>query len=373
MATRLTGALGPFVQEKMQWTSYTERMEEYLLAYGVEDGRKKVAVLLSTVGEPTYELLRDLCSPEKPNTKSFEDLVKLLKNHLQPKPTVIAECYKFHQRNQLSRETATTYIAELRKLTKTCDYADFLEQALRDKFVCRLASEEIKKELLKQKELTFTQACTTAISMEAASKESSLMGETKDRGVHYLKNRTQRRGRPPPRSEKPECHRCGKKGHEPSQCRFLQAICHNCQGRGHIKAACRSKKKFIPKVERQKTIADEDEDQSDLLVLINQVHNPKGQDKAFIGVSIDGQKVDMEIDTGAAVTVTPETMVKVQLQPTQKKLRSATGQLLELAGEAKVQVEVGQVKKTLTLYVTKQKCPALFGRSWMRVFFGSEW
>ena len=48
MATRLTGALGPFVLQIMQWTSYAERMEEYLLANGLEDNRKKVAVLLST-------------------------------------------------------------------------------------------------------------------------------------------------------------------------------------------------------------------------------------------------------------------------------------------------------------------------------------
>ena len=51
MATRLVGALGPFNPSKMQWTSYTERIEEYLLANGVEDDKKKVTVLLSTVGD----------------------------------------------------------------------------------------------------------------------------------------------------------------------------------------------------------------------------------------------------------------------------------------------------------------------------------
>ena len=41
--------LGPFVQEKMQWASYTESMEESLLAKDVDNAQKKVAVLLSTV------------------------------------------------------------------------------------------------------------------------------------------------------------------------------------------------------------------------------------------------------------------------------------------------------------------------------------
>ena len=65
MAMRLTGALGPFVLQLMQWTSYAEHMEEYPLANGVEDNQKKVAILLSIVGNATYELLGDLCSPEK--------------------------------------------------------------------------------------------------------------------------------------------------------------------------------------------------------------------------------------------------------------------------------------------------------------------
>ena len=107
--------------------------------------------------------------------------------------------------------------------------------------------------------------------------------------------------------------------------------------------------------------------------LITQVQNPNGQDKAVIGVSINGQNVDMEIDTGAAVTVMPEGSINVKPKPTQKKLRSATGQLLELAGEATVEVKVGRAKKTLTLYMTKGRCPALFGRSWIRVFFGKDW
>ena len=60
MATKLVGVLGAFDSRIMQWTSYAERMEEYLLANGVENGRKKVAILLSTVGDYTYQLLGDL-------------------------------------------------------------------------------------------------------------------------------------------------------------------------------------------------------------------------------------------------------------------------------------------------------------------------
>ena len=178
MATRLVGALAPFEPSKMQWTSYAERIEEFLVANSVDNARKKVAILLSSIGDATYELLGDLCAPDKPNTKTFEELVEKLTEHFQPTPTVISERYKFHLRSQQTGETAIEYIAALRRLAKNCALGDFLNDALRDRFVCGLASESIRKELLKEKKLTLETACETATAMELAATDSSLMPQT---------------------------------------------------------------------------------------------------------------------------------------------------------------------------------------------------
>ena len=68
----------------------------------------------------TYSLLRNLTSPNKPSEKDYATLVKLLKDHLSPKPLIIAERFRFHKRNQREGETVTQYIAELRKLAEFC-------------------------------------------------------------------------------------------------------------------------------------------------------------------------------------------------------------------------------------------------------------
>ena len=127
MATRV-GAIGPFDATSSQWSSYAERLTEYLIANGITDGRKKVAVLLSVVGGPTYNQLRDLFAPEKPNTKTFDELVTKLRDRLEPKPTVIAERYKLHQRQQKPDETVSEYMAALRRLAATCHFEDFLSK-----------------------------------------------------------------------------------------------------------------------------------------------------------------------------------------------------------------------------------------------------
>ena len=81
-------------------------------------------------------------------------------------------------RSQQTGETAIEYIAALRRLAKNCAFEDFLYDVLRDRFVCGLASELIRKELLKDKKLMLETACETATAMEMAATDSSLMAHT---------------------------------------------------------------------------------------------------------------------------------------------------------------------------------------------------
>ena len=74
-------------------------MDIFLTANGIETD-KRVAVFLSLVGGDTYGLLRNLCSPAKPQDKSYADLSQLLTKHFSPEPLVIAERFHFHRREQ---------------------------------------------------------------------------------------------------------------------------------------------------------------------------------------------------------------------------------------------------------------------------------
>ena len=57
-----------------------------------------------------------LLAPEKPATKSYAELVEVLKVHLKPKRLIITERFHFHQRVQEEGETVATYMAALRRL-----------------------------------------------------------------------------------------------------------------------------------------------------------------------------------------------------------------------------------------------------------------
>ena len=372
MATRLVGALGPFDQGTRQWSSYAERMEEYLLANGVTEERKKVAILLSTIGSQTYDLLKDLYTPDKPNTKSFEEIVTKLTEHLEPKPTVIAERYRLHQRQQKVGESVITYMAALRRLAKDCNYGAFFEEALRDKFVCGLANEGIKMKLLQEKDLTLAKACEIATAMEAAEKDTSTMHNNKGE-VHRIGGKKISRA---PRTEQAKpverCYRCKKGGHHPAECKFKTVKCFHCGKEGHIADACRNMMKREQPRSKIKQIREDSED-SDGESVLNGLQEKSSQQKAIINVKINKTEVPMEIDTGAAVTIVPRSICSVKLEPSTRKLRSATGQLMKLAGQTTVKVQIGKTIKLLTLYVAKEKCPLLFGRDWIQAFFGENW
>ena len=55
-------------------------------------------------------------------------------------------------------ENVADYVAALRKLTRHCQFGAYLPEALRDRLVCGLRSEEQQKRLLAEHDLTFNKA-----------------------------------------------------------------------------------------------------------------------------------------------------------------------------------------------------------------------
>ena len=132
-------AFGEFDESKEDWLSYTERLQQYLLANDVPD-EKQHAVLLSGCGPTTYQLIRNLTVPAKPTAKSFADLVALVKEHKNPRPSVIVRQYAFHTRQQNAGENVAEFVADLRRLSDYYNFGETLQEMLPDRLVCGIYS-----------------------------------------------------------------------------------------------------------------------------------------------------------------------------------------------------------------------------------------
>ena len=167
-------------------------------------------MLVTVMGAKSYSSLLNLVAPSKPADKNFSELVKTMTDHLNPKPLVIAKRFKFNKRDQREGETIARYVAALRKLADTCEFKDFLEQALRDRLVCGLYAENIQLKLLTEAGLTLSRAYEIAQGMEAAQKQTNEFHAARVQEVKYVDSPTATPKRP--------CGRCGKVGHHPDRC-----------------------------------------------------------------------------------------------------------------------------------------------------------
>ena len=161
MATATYGNLQEFNPNMEGIAAYLERAEIYFKASDNAES-KQVHIFLSVLGGRIYSLLRDLLAPAKPDKKTFQELAEVLKNHFKLKPLVLAERYYFHTRCQKPTETITEYVAELCRLATHYEFGEYLNNALRDRFVCGLHNSGTQKRLLAEAKLMFAKAVELA-------------------------------------------------------------------------------------------------------------------------------------------------------------------------------------------------------------------
>ena len=148
------GSLGEFdPRSDSIISSYLERMQIYFEVNSIKEDRK-VAVLLTVVGVKTYETLQNLLLPACPRDNSYNKLLEVLKRHYDPQPLAIGERFRFYQQLQKPGEMIANFLADLRPLRIRCNFDDFLDQALCDRFVCGVQNEALQKKLLTEGDLS---------------------------------------------------------------------------------------------------------------------------------------------------------------------------------------------------------------------------
>lgn len=89
--------------------TYVEWIDQCFCANAIPAGEK---LFLTVNRNISYALLRNVLAAGMPTTKKYTELVAALKSHLDPKPLVIAEHFKFHHRNQRIGGTIAQYLAK---------------------------------------------------------------------------------------------------------------------------------------------------------------------------------------------------------------------------------------------------------------------
>ncbi|KAL5516505.1 hypothetical protein EMCRGX_G001854 [Ephydatia muelleri] len=313
----LFGAVGEYVEGEEDWSQYVERLGHFFGANGVSDASKKRSVLLSTIGPKAYQTLASLVAPETPGGKTYDELIKLMAEHLSPKPPVIVQRYRFHSRVRQQGESVSVYVTQLKELARKCEFGDALNDMLRDRLVCGINDERVQKRLLVEVNLTFdsalkiSQGCEVAerCAKEIHSGRSQELAEHQNQQVHAVTP-----GRPQwrtgPGTGTPRCYRCLRRDHAPDKCPHRSAECFGCGKRGHIRRACKQvqakaggmqpSRRGVQVLQEESENLEEEGDSTNALqqLRLQGVLCKINNEPIQLQVSIDGVLVTMELDTG---------------------------------------------------------------------------
>lgn len=399
------GRVKEFDVAKGNWKAYCERVDMFFTANGIKE-TLKLPAFLAMVGDETYELMSNLTSPQAPSSLSYDQLKEVMANHLQPKPSIMAERYRFRQRRQRADENLANYIADLKRLARYCEFNSTLEDNLRDQFVCGVASDNMRQRLFAESKLTFTGAVTLAISIEAAEKDSASVDKTAATGeaedTHY--QRTQK-----------QCAVCGSYNHVAAGCNYRDYECDHCGLKGHLKKMCRSRiqdpngsppwkaqgatssrgrgARGYAGSRQRRRIRGRDRSNATTQHLMQETEEISGSKtndidptsseeepvyqmslKKYPAVSIpvlvNNLTLPMEVDTGSSLSCISEhnylhLFANFPLKQCRLTLKFYDGSKTTPLGYIEVPVKYNKTNKVLDLYVIKGGTTTLLGRQWL--------
>ena len=250
----LVGVVAPFNGKEEEWIDYAEQLEHYFITNDITDVAKKRAILLNAVGASTYRLIKTLALPGVPKDFTFEQIVKKVTAHYNPKSFVIIKRFEFNTRVQKEGESVAKFVAVLRKITEHCEFGTSLDGLLCDRLVCSIFDKKVQHRFLQESKLTYKQALDMALAVEGACKDAKRLQdhreearavETRSSEMEEKSTTVNRVTRNAPRNDghgKTECHRCGGK-HPAARCKFKDYECHYCKKKGHLASVCRKKKR----------------------------------------------------------------------------------------------------------------------------------
>ena len=386
------GKIRSFNSKTDEWEIYEEQLRFYMVANNISDPTKKRSILLTVCGEQTFKLLRSLVPDGKldGDDVSYESLVALLRAHYKKKQSVVVHRFHFNTRTRQESESIADYIAALRELAMNCNFGapERLEEMLRDRLVCGVNHQGIQRRLLSEGDLTYKDALALAQSIECAESDAKKLGSATPR-PNDLVHRMQPDHKPPPpppqnHRSPPTCYRCGGP-HLANKCRHKDTQCRYCKKKGHLAKVCRAKSRdstptqkqppktnFMQNLPAQEESGQHESTSGDEYSL-NAVQGKRASPPPFtLSLKINGTPVEMEVDTGAAISILNEPTFDRVKQSSSGQLtlglKTYTGGDITVLGEATCIVSYNGAPLSVSLPVVTGAGPNLLGRDLITTF-----
>ena len=351
-----------------EWQRWKRRFEQYHIASRLADEEvRQVSTLLYCMGEEAGDVLKSTNISDA-DRKKYEKVTGKFDEFFKVRGNVIFERARFNRRNQRPGETAEEYITALYGLIDLCEYGALKDELLRDRIVVGIADRALSERMQLDSKLTLETAKNQVRQKEAVTEQHRQL-QNGDAGskanpivlsqVAGRARRGQRFQPKPAKGVKPSssqvqsgakgkqsCKRCGKEHSTAGErCPARGATCFKCKKKGHFGAQCFSKQVS------EATTKDSDMDS----IFLGAVES--GQSSWKIELLVHGHPISFKLDTGAEVTAIAEkdyyTLGAIPLKPSTLALYGPAQQSLNVKGQFKGKLTLGQKTSIQTIYVIR--------------------
>ena len=252
----------------------------------------------------------------------------------------------------------------LQALAVTCEFGTLKDYRIRDRIVCGVRGNAVRRKLLQESGLTLSKCVDICRAAEATSAQLKEMAPSQHSSEGGLVAKAEPK-KPNSRSEKKkspknqlveECKFCGRQQERNrAKCPAYGQICSSCGKPNHFAVKCANKSSYSKKLSQKSKhrkvhqLADSADtsytSEEEILSVssqkaVNTVEMSEFKSKVFAHIEIEDALVKMQVDSGASCNVLPRKFLPKDtvVDTTEIKLTTYSKARLKVLGVAKIQL-----------------------------------
>ena len=164
--------------KKWRWRKRKRAFKYYAEGEGIDSAYKKTSQLLHFARMEVQDIFEDLQDPGpilESGDNAFKITIRKLDSYFRAEENIPYERHVFRQLALKEEENADQVMFRLRKQARYCDFGTSLNDNLRDQLIQKLTDFELKRKLLKQRNIILEEALDKARAWQAAGRQASNM------------------------------------------------------------------------------------------------------------------------------------------------------------------------------------------------------